>query len=239
MWLRNRISRLRVGWALPAAGSRPRWAVPTLQNSEPMQRTKSSLFHKLFVVLLSSAAFFTCIAWLANFRFPLAVLQTIGIVDKGWLDGVKLYWYFDLQVDDICDSYITLKVNKQVLSISKTTYFSARQAPEEHKYVRFGVPVVYRTQAFDYQPSNGVKYRMSDGTFIRRQSLRRVTIEFALWLLWPLFAAYPLWSLIRGPLTQLHRRKHGLCLNCGYSLAQLTEPRCPECGCEIESATSA
>lgn len=43
-------------------------------------------------------------------------------------------------------------------------------------------------------------------------------------------SAYPLFVLIRGPLRRLHRRRWGLCLNCGYNLTGAPHPRCPECG---------
>jgi hypothetical protein len=34
----------------------------------------------------------------------------------------------------------------------------------------------------------------------------------------------------RGPLRVKRRRRRGQCVHCGYSLAGLPEPRCPECG---------
>ena len=43
------------------------------------------------------------------------------------------------------------------------------------------------------------------------------------------FAAYPALAFIRGPLRRWRRHRKGLCLNCGYNLRGLTEPRCPEC----------
>ncbi len=41
---------------------------------------------------------------------------------------------------------------------------------------------------------------------------------------------YPAIAFIRGPVRRWRRRKHGLCIHCGYNLTGLTEPRCPECG---------
>ncbi len=202
-----------------------------------MQRTKSSVFHKLFVVLLSAAAFFTCIAWLANFRFPLAVLQTVGLVDYARLDGVNWYWSMTLHEDEQRKSWVSLYVSMQVLSIRHGNYYLAKQPPVERLYVWFGVPIVYYRRGIDFRRPMG--YQFNKGTQHNYQSFRYSNVDIDLWFLWPVLAAYPLWSLIRGPLTQLHRRKHGLCLNCGYSLEQLTEPRCPECGCEIESVASA
>ena len=45
---------------------------------------------------------------------------------------------------------------------------------------------------------------------------------------------YPLIAFIRGPLRRYRRRKHGLCVRCGYNLTGLPEPRCPECGTEVK-----
>lgn len=38
-----------------------------------------------------------------------------------------------------------------------------------------------------------------------------------------------------GTVCSRRRRKLGQCVNCGYSLQGLTEPRCPECGTEIQA----
>ena len=49
-------------------------------------------------------------------------------------------------------------------------------------------------------------------------------------LFFVVFAAYPTLAFIRGPLRRHRRRKHGLCVRCGYNLTGLPKPRCPECG---------
>jgi hypothetical protein len=52
------------------------------------------------------------------------------------------------------------------------------------------------------------------------------------WLL--VLWAYPLGKLVLALRARLlvpwRRRRHGLCVRCGYSLRGLPEPRCPECG---------
>ena len=53
---------------------------------------------------------------------------------------------------------------------------------------------------------------------------------------WPLvilFGAYPALAFVRGPVWRWRRRKHGLCLKCGYDLRGSPGPRCPECGTEV------
>ena len=49
------------------------------------------------------------------------------------------------------------------------------------------------------------------------------------------FGAYPTLAFLHGPVRGWSRRKRGRCVKCGYDLTGLTEPRCPECGREVES----
>lgn len=58
------------------------------------------------------------------------------------------------------------------------------------------------------------------------------SLTISLWLLLPLFAAYPLLAFTRGPLRHHHRRRRGLCPQCGYNLTGNESGRCPECGTE-------
>lgn len=58
----------------------------------------------------------------------------------------------------------------------------------------------------------------------------RLTILLVpLWMLFMLFAAYPLVAFARGPLRRWRRRKRGGSLNCGYDLTG-NGGICPECG---------
>lgn len=47
------------------------------------------------------------------------------------------------------------------------------------------------------------------------------------------FAVYPSLAFIRGPLRRHRRRKHGLCLVCGYNLTGNTSGVCSECGTTV------
>ena len=60
--------------------------------------------------------------------------------------------------------------------------------------------------------------------------IRNIEVCIPIWLPFMLFAVYPTLAFIRGPLRRHRRRKHGLCIKCGYDLTRLPEPRCPECG---------
>lgn len=48
------------------------------------------------------------------------------------------------------------------------------------------------------------------------------------WLL--LFAAYPTYAFLVGPMRRRSRRRRGLCEACGYDLRGTEGDRCPECG---------
>ena len=56
------------------------------------------------------------------------------------------------------------------------------------------------------------------------------------WLVIAVFAVYPVYCFIRGPLRRLRRRRRGLCQRCGYNLTGAPEPRCPECGTAVATS---
>ena len=62
-------------------------------------------------------------------------------------------------------------------------------------------------------------------------------VRIPLWGPFVLFATYPIIAFIRGPSRRWRRRWRGLCVKCGYNLSRLAEPRCPECGTEIEEVS--
>ena len=61
-------------------------------------------------------------------------------------------------------------------------------------------------------------------------SVSLLSIVIPLWLLFILFAVYPVLAFIRGPLNRYRRRRKGLCIKCGYNLTGNTSGICPECG---------
>ena len=63
---------------------------------------------------------------------------------------------------------------------------------------------------------------------------RRVLVQLPMWFPTVLFAAYPIFAFIRGPLRRWRRRRKGLCITCGYDLTGNVSGVCPECGAEIK-----
>ena len=81
----------------------------------------------------------------------------------------------------------------------------------------------------------GYPLRYTHGQLLKRytSTRRSITIQFPAWFPFVLFAAYPSFVLVRGSLRRLHRRKHGLCVHCGYDLTGNVSGRCPECGTQV------
>ena len=64
-------------------------------------------------------------------------------------------------------------------------------------------------------------------------TIRLFGVRTRIWLPIVAFITYPVVALVRDRLHQrrlAHRRRYGLCLECGYNLKGLPEARCPECG---------
>lgn len=64
-------------------------------------------------------------------------------------------------------------------------------------------------------------------------SMRMIDVTIPLWIPLFLFAALPSYALLKYHHLQ-KQRKPGICVNCGYNLRGLSEPRCPECGTPFE-----
>lgn len=63
---------------------------------------------------------------------------------------------------------------------------------------------------------------------------RTYWLQCPIWLLPALFAPFPTFALIRGPVRRWRRRRRGLCVGCGYNLTGNVSGVCPECGTKIE-----
>ncbi len=182
-----------------------------------MIRKSIVLLRMLVLALLAVASLLFATAWVANFQFPFAVLQNIGLVDKGAVVGEQWYGDWLLQEDDERRIWLFFDVRLQLLTIGKAAVYPTNPGPTDYRDLDFG-PIRY----------------LCKGNDSSRGSYRSRKIEIALWLIWPLFGAWPVWAFVHGPFTRWHRRRHGRCLHCGYDLTGLTEPRCPECGNGVE-----
>ncbi len=86
---------------------------------------------------------------------------------------------------------------------------------------------------FPERPKQSPNFRWSFGRLqIERRSFlgTRWYIEIPAWLPFTLFAAYPIFSIARGPLRRYRRRKRGWCIHCGYDLTGNVSGVCSECG---------
>lgn len=73
---------------------------------------------------------------------------------------------------------------------------------------------------------------MENIDFAKFFAARAIDIPFWMAAIFGLIMTTPLWEFVR----RASRRRYGLCTRCGYKLAGLVEPRCPECGARFEPA---
>ncbi len=66
---------------------------------------------------------------------------------------------------------------------------------------------------------------------------RAYTLELPFWFITAALAAYPVVHLVGRWRRTRHRLRDNLCLNCGYSLFGLPEPRCPECNTAFDPSS--
>lgn len=71
-------------------------------------------------------------------------------------------------------------------------------------------------------------FRWNQRTF--QSEHRIVEVVFPCWVPIMLFSIWPVIAFVRRPYRRAARRAEGCCLNCGYNLTGLVEPRCAECG---------
>ena len=94
-----------------------------------------------------------------------------------------------------------------------------------------GAPPHPRSRSWRSAQVGGFGYSIGQGH-------RRYWVPF--WFPVVIFAAYPCFLLVRRRLrerTALERQLRGLCVECGYDLTGLPEPRCPECSAAVPATT--
>ncbi|MBU0717865.1 MAG: hypothetical protein KJ749_06410, partial [Planctomycetes bacterium] len=173
-------------------------------------------------LVLALAAIITGLAWAANWVFPLAVLQTVGLANRGNLQGVTWnvsYWP--------SEGYPRISIGVREGSAGLNWYWVNREARGRSLRRFYGGPwpAEIRTENL----TTPYKRVVADGSSDEYLSRSMLFLELPLWGLTVVLGAYPTGVLYRGPIRRWRRRRRGLCLKCGYDLRLLTEPRCPEC----------
>jgi hypothetical protein len=95
---------------------------------------------------------------------------------------------------------------------------------EAHRLLGFGLGINVDNR------TRGRRSRRKPLAVPTTSSARTTDVEVPFWALFILFASPSASVWIRGGLRRRRRHRRGLCLNCGYNLTGLPEPRCPECG---------
>ncbi|UCC32457.1 MAG: hypothetical protein JSU86_09280 [Phycisphaerales bacterium] len=180
-----------------------------------------------FVVVLALATFTTGLAWAANWVFPLAVLQTVGLANEDSLRGVtwEVHWPPE---EGVCSLWIG--VRERSAHFNWYRYHRKGRGWSFRNFYRGPWPAGIQTANL----SRPYKRRLADGSSVDYWSLSRVFLELPLWGLCLIFGSYPTVMLFRGPIRRRWRRRRGLCLNCGYNLTGNVSGICPECGTRIE-----
>lgn len=174
------------------------------------------------VVVLALAALTAGLAFAANWPLPLAVMQRIGLADEGTVRGVM--WEVTLPSEDAVNSvWVRAREGTALLTWSRLHEEARGRFRRVYDGGICSVRVHYHKL---WRP---FKHGMADGSTVEYVSISTVCLEGSLWLAGLVLGIYPTIVLLRGPMRRRWRRTHGLCLNCGYDVRLLTEPRCPEC----------
>jgi len=90
----------------------------------------------------------------------------------------------------------------------------------------FGPVIESRHFRIGWPPLFGIEY----GKFYRKGILVSYSIGLPVPIIILVLLGPAVWMIASSRLKKTRRRRQGQCLNCGYNLTGLTEPRCPECG---------
>ena len=111
-------------------------------------------------------------------------------------------------------------------------------------YVRINNGILW-TQFVDAPSVSGRPRRFSLPGFVHEEryqrnwaktgNLRTTQVSVSLLLPFFLFALYPLFRFVRGPIHYVRCRSRRVCVSCGYSLVGNVSGMCPECGIACKS----
>ena len=114
---------------------------------------------------------------------------------------------------------VRVSLRDDILHFSRET-FSIGQTPYERHAL--GVPWAIEYTRF---VSHGF-FSLPRG----RPVVRGWRLDIHLWVVSLVCGAYPLLTLVHGPVRRWRRRRNGQCVRCGYNLFGNETGMCPECG---------
>lgn len=195
-----------------------------LHRSVIVIRTTLVLF--LILITLTTGA-----GWAANWVFPLAVLQTLGLASTGNLRGVT--WEISLP-DELAVNSVWIGVRDRSVHLSWYRGHQEARITRTRYFYHGPWPAGIRTWVM----RRPYKLRLPDGTNIACKSISQVFFELPLLSLCLISAIYPIIVFYCGPLRLWKRRRKGWCLECGYDLKGNVSGICSECGQPTESYES-
>jgi len=184
-------------------------------------------FRQTFIAALVVTALGVALAgWCSCFAYQCLVVR---VGPRHWLiphmgDGlVRLFW---MESSDE-NAEVLPRLHNRYLGFLIADAKSKRDPALFRLTTDRGVRIASRGQV----PAFGFQWRLpwpsgAPSGVVFRLSLVRVP----LWVPVVLLLIYPAAAFLLGPVRRRLRRNRNQCLECGYALVALSEPRCPECG---------
>ncbi len=184
------------------------------------------MIHKSLVVILTALTLLCAYLFLVGFWDEYGVIYDV-------VDGRDT-----IVVARTYRGGLVICIGRMTVAMDKSAERLYSKDPDIFKNVRgFRRQMVLQTAMADpcfFQSTNATRFGGQLPTWNASFQLAKVRkfgfVVFPIWAPFLLFAAYPTFVLIRGPLRRRRRRLRNECVHCGYSLTGLVEPRCPECG---------
>ena len=101
-------------------------------------------------------------------------------------------------------------------------------------------PIIKRDSGYFYLRRSPAILGIYFGPVANPNAARTFIMLFPYWLLFMITAAWPatsLWRRVAARRLREWKRRHRICLRCGYDL-RATPDRCPECGAVLAGATT-
>jgi hypothetical protein len=197
------------------------------------------MIRRIVIVMLSLATIITSAVWAVSFRTPVLCEVPAYTLEIAALDGRLILTYrhpapFTLNATP----YKTVVEWFESLDRSpRIPICPACQRPENDHAPHCFMRGVY-VDLFSPREDRVLAWRGGTWHTQVRDGWRTNEARAVLWPAIPLLGAFPLVAFFRGPLRRYRRQRRNLCVQCGYNLTGLIEPRCPECGTPIRAGRS-